>query len=300
MNSMGRFSEILEFSRNTKYPRLRIAMKNQDAFRARVADVSLEDICEKADIMYEGDSWAFILQLLEGLDVNNYDDLFKSVIGVAKKDKNVTSFSKDNSMDVMQYQIVFHVDFKDYDYMKILQFFNAVMTYREFEGVKIFNEGTQLVVHNMTINSIIRLSEIGLSGVDKFGIDWTSIITNDIYSIYLNFGIEAARFSIIEELKRLYLENGTRINYQHIALIADNMTYTGEVIPMNRYGIRKYETHVLSKASFEKTMEHFIEGGVFEETDVLDAVSSRISTGLVMKGGTGIMDVVMNVGAVAL
>jgi DNA-directed RNA polymerase II subunit RPB1 len=75
------------------------------------------------------------------------------------------------------------------------------------------------------------------------------------------------------------------------------MTYTGRMVPLNRYGMRKDSPHVLSRASNEKTMEQFIEAAVFEEEDPLVSVSSMVGTGRAFRGGTGMVDLVMDAGA---
>ena len=40
-------------------------------------------------------------------------------------------------------------------------------------------------------------------------------------------------------------------------------------------------------------MEQFIEAAIFEEEDPIESVSSRISLGKVFKGGTGLVDIIM-------
>jgi DNA-directed RNA polymerase II subunit RPB1 len=75
------------------------------------------------------------------------------------------------------------------------------------------------------------------------------------------------------------------------------MTYTGRMVPLNRYGMRKDSPHVLSRASNEKTMEQFIEAAVFEEEDPLVSVSAMVGTGRAFAGGTGMVDLVMDTGA---
>jgi len=50
----------------------------------------------------------------------------------------------------------------------------------------------------------------------------------------------------------------------------------------------------MAKASFEKTMEHFVNAAVFNESDKLKSVSSKIMVGQVIPGGTGSFDIILD------
>ena len=50
----------------------------------------------------------------------------------------------------------------------------------------------------------------------------------------------------------------------------------------------------MTRASFEKTMDHFINAAIYNETDKVEAVSSRIMVGRVINGGTGAFDLLLN------
>jgi DNA-directed RNA polymerase beta' subunit len=72
------------------------------------------------------------------------------------------------------------------------------------------------------------------------------------------------------------------------------MTYSGEVVSIDRHGMNKVDNDPISKASFENTMDHFINAAIFSETDKLKSVSSRIAVGRVMNGGTGSFDLILD------
>jgi DNA-directed RNA polymerase II subunit RPB1 len=127
----------------------------------------------------------------------------------------------------------------------------------------------------------------GIRGI--IGIDHTRTITNDMYAIYTNFGIEAVRNALINEITELI-----KVNYHHIALLVDVMTHSGTLISIDRHGINRQDTDPLSRASFEKTMEQFINAAAFNETDKLKSVSSRIIIGRMINGGTGYCNLMMN------
>ncbi len=126
------------------------------------------------------------------------------------------------------------------------------------------------------------------------GIDLYRTITNDIYQVYLTFGIEAARSIILKELGHVYNDSGNDVNYHHLSLIVDVMTNTGKLTSIDRHGLNKLATDPLPRASFEKTIDQFITAAVFGETDHMRAVASRIMAGQVIGGGTGLCDIIMD------
>ena len=125
-------------------------------------------------------------------------------------------------------------------------------------------------------------------------VNFNSVYINDIYMVYLNFGIEAARNLIINESNNLYSRAGNALNTTHISLLADIMTNTGNITSIDRHGINRLDTDPLSRASFEKTVEQLITASAFCEVDHMRSVSSRIMAGRCFKGGTGMCDVLLD------
>jgi DNA-directed RNA polymerase beta' subunit len=54
------------------------------------------------------------------------------------------------------------------------------------------------------------------------------------------------------------------------------------------------DTDPLARASFEKTIEQLILAGIFNEVDHMKSVSSRIMAGKVIKGGTGLCQIMLD------
>ena len=86
----------------------------------------------------------------------------------------------------------------------------------------------------------------------------------------------------------------TPIHYHHYSILTDNMCYTGHLVSMNRHGINKLETDPLGRASFENTIDQLRDAAIFNETDYLRGVSSRIMTGQSILGGTGLCKLTMD------
>jgi len=137
---------------------------------------------------------------------------------------------------------------------------------------------------------VLQTEGINMAGIRGItGIDHVKTITNDMYSIYANFGIEAVRNRLINEVTELI-----DVNYHHIALLIDVITHSGSLISIDRHGINRQDTDPLSRASFEKTMEQFVNAAAFNETDKLKSVSSRIIIGRMINGGTGYCKLMMD------
>jgi DNA-directed RNA polymerase beta' subunit len=72
------------------------------------------------------------------------------------------------------------------------------------------------------------------------------------------------------------------------------MTATGSIISVDRHGMPKSESDILSRASFEKITEQLAHAAAFSETDNMMSVSSRICVGSVIQGGTGYCSLELN------
>ncbi|XP_020113844.1 DNA-directed RNA polymerase III subunit 1 isoform X2 [Ananas comosus] len=139
---------------------------------------------------------------------------------------------------------------------------------------KLFIEGTNL------------LAVMGTPGIDARN---TKI--NHVIEVHETLGVEAARQSIIDEIHDTMRNHGMSIDKRHMMLLADVMTYKGEVLGITRFGIAKMKTSVLMLASFEKTAEHLFNASYSGREDKIDGVSECIIMGIPMRLGTGILKV---------
>jgi DNA-directed RNA polymerase II subunit RPB1 len=126
------------------------------------------------------------------------------------------------------------------------------------------------------------------------GIDVYKTICNDIVEMYHTFGIEAARAIIVREIGLAFRRHGADVNSNHLSVIVDLMTLNGMLMSVDRHGMNKSENEPLARVSFEKMVEQLITAAVFNEVDNMKSVSSRIMAGLVVKGGTGMCDVILD------
>lgn len=103
-------------------------------------------------------------------------------------------------------------------------------------------------------------------------------------------GIEAARSTIIHEIAAVM--KGMDIDPRHMQLLADVMTFRGEVLGITRFGLAKMRDSVLQLASFEKTPDHLFAAASGMKSDKIEGVSECIIMGQSMSVGTGAMKAV--------
>ena len=126
------------------------------------------------------------------------------------------------------------------------------------------------------------------------GIDFSRTKCNDIDTILKSYGIEATRQILLHELSQTYQSGASNINNNHLSLLIDQMCHLGEIISIDRHGLSKIEMDTIAKASFEKTMDHFVNAAIFNDKDYMKSISSRIAVGRVISGGTGCFDLLLD------
>lgn len=126
------------------------------------------------------------------------------------------------------------------------------------------------------------------------GINGYKTRTNSVMECLAVLGIEAARATIIKEIDAVM--GSMDIDPRHMQLLADVMTYRGDVLGITRFGLAKMRDSVLQLASFEKTPDHLFAAAVGMKSDKIEGVSECIIMGQSMSIGTGAMKVVRRLG----
>jgi DNA-directed RNA polymerase subunit A" len=168
-------------------------------------------------------------------------------------------------------------------------------------------------------NKILDLHVYGAKGVDnviviKEGEDWiiqtagTNVKnalafnevdikrtkTNDVHQVYDIMGIEAARNVILLEAKETLDEQGLDVDIRHLMLLADMMTFDGEVKAIGRYGVSGKKASVLARANFEETKKHLVNASFYGERDELSGVAENIIIGQIAPIGTGMVELTVD------
>ena len=132
----------------------------------------------------------------------------------------------------------------------------------------------------------------GLKGIMSVsGIDHRYCISNDIMEVYDVLGIEAARSTIISQIKFTIGEHGIFVDNRHIQLLADLMTFKGVVLGFTRFGISKMKDSILMLASFEKTNDNLFDAAFHSRKDNIKGTSECIIMGKSIPLGTGLFKV---------
>uniref|UniRef100_A0AAY5E8B7 DNA-directed RNA polymerase subunit n=1 Tax=Electrophorus electricus TaxID=8005 RepID=A0AAY5E8B7_ELEEL len=120
------------------------------------------------------------------------------------------------------------------------------------------------------------------------GVNGSRTTSNNTYEVEKTLGIEAARSTIINEVQYTMVNHGMSIDRRHVMLLADLMSYKGEILGITRFGLAKMKESVLMLASFEKTADHLFDAAYFGQKDSVCGVSECIIMGIPMNIGTGL------------
>ncbi|MBI4043748.1 MAG: DNA-directed RNA polymerase subunit A'' [Candidatus Diapherotrites archaeon] len=141
---------------------------------------------------------------------------------------------------------------------------------------------------------VVKTSGSNLKVVLKMKeVDGTKTITNDTKEISRVLGIEAGRMSIANELHKVLEDNRITVDIRHILLLADLMTYDGEIKGIVRTGITREKASPFARAAFEETVKHLLDAAFKGEREKLQGVVENIIVGQPIKVGTGTVDLVM-------
>eukprot|EP00117_Sycon_ciliatum_P006945 scpid14118/ scgid10259/ DNA-directed RNA polymerase III subunit RPC1; DNA-directed RNA polymerase III largest subunit; DNA-directed RNA polymerase III subunit A; RNA polymerase III 155 kDa subunit; RNA polymerase III subunit C160 len=124
------------------------------------------------------------------------------------------------------------------------------------------------------------------------GVNGTQTTSNHIIEVEKTLGIEAARATIMEEIIYTMREHGMSIDRRHVMLLADLMTFKGEILGITRFGLARMKESVLMLASFEKTSDHLFEAAVHGQHDDICGVSECIIMGMPARIGTGLFSLI--------
>ena len=119
------------------------------------------------------------------------------------------------------------------------------------------------------------------------GVKGTASSSNNTIEVERVLGIEAARVTIINEIVYTMTNHGMSIDARHVMLLADLMSFKGEILGITRFGLAKMKESVLMLASFEKTADHLFDASFYGRKDSIDGVSECIIMGIPMTIGTG-------------
>ncbi|KAI5168463.1 DNA-directed RNA polymerase I subunit RPA1 [Pancytospora epiphaga] len=179
--------------------------------------------------------------------------------------------------------------------MPIVETIVGKIVVKEIPGfVKASASDSVLVMEGSDFSSIFSEFE----GVDlSTALDFYRSYSNDIYSVYKTFGVEAARLSIVKEITNVFDVYGISINHRHLHLVADYMTRAGKFSPFSRSSLTMDDSF-LQKMSFESCYTNLKNSALFRQKDSLDNPSASLTVGNCIRQGTGGFSLLYDIGAV--
>lgn len=153
-------------------------------------------------------------------------------------------------------------------------------------GISGYPDAARAVIQTEKEEHTVYVEGYGLREcINTEGVIGTGVVTNSIMECLDILGIEAARKSIAVEIKNVMRD--MNIDPRHMELLADVMTYKGQVLGITRFGLAKMRDSVLQLASFEKTPDHLFDAVAGLKEDPIQGVSESVIMGQSMSVGTG-------------
>lgn len=123
-------------------------------------------------------------------------------------------------------------------------------------------------------------------------VDHNKLMSNDIWAVRCAYGVEAARMSIVEQIRGVFAVYGISVDPRHLTLIADYMTFDGGFKAMNRIGMADASSSFL-QMSFETTANFMIDAALNNKVELINSPSANIVLGRPIKHGTGAFECIV-------
>lgn len=112
-------------------------------------------------------------------------------------------------------------------------------------------------------------------------------------NLFILFQIEAARNVLVKEIVTLFGAYGVSVDYRHLYLIGDYVTFGGNIKAMNRNWM-KYNASPFLRMTFETSVKFITDAALRCQTDKCKTPSSKIILGQPPLIGTGLCDLLMD------
>uniref|UniRef100_A0A1I8EX00 DNA-directed RNA polymerase subunit n=1 Tax=Wuchereria bancrofti TaxID=6293 RepID=A0A1I8EX00_WUCBA len=140
-----------------------------------------------------------------------------------------------------------------------------------------------LATQGINVQALMKHSDV---------LDVNTLYSNDLNMICNNYGIEACGRALVKEIIRVFTPYGIGVNWRHLTLAADYMTFTGRIQPFSRSAM-SLSASPLQRMTFETTIAFMRDALINGDDDHLMSPSSRLVVGGLLRGGTGIFDVML-------
>lgn len=281
VEGLPRLIEILDMKKTIEKPMMKIYMKDkkisEDKLKIianKIKETRLTEFATNIDI----DTEENIVSIdLNSKELKKYSIEIDSLISYLDKKIRKSAEVKDGKTLIVKGTS--SSSLKDLMGIKELALSSIVYGVKGIKDVSLIKEGEEYVIltQGISVKQVMAIEEV----------DNSRIYASDIHEVYANFGIEAARQTIINEIMEVVNSQGLSINERHVILIADTMTYQGETKGMTRYGVVADKLNVLTKASFETPLKHISKGAIMNESNKLNSITENVMTNQMVYVGTG-------------
>lgn len=277
---LPRLIEIFDAKKEPETPMMTIYLKkeyNNAGDAARLAEAIVErkviNVIKKISLNLNGNSIE-----IEIIDKRRIDPIVKSL---KENLKNVSVRTKEDKVIVIT---------KVGDVSELQKLKEKVLNLQVggIKGIKtalVRKEEEAWVINTIGTNlyDILNIKEV----------DERKTYTNNIHEVANVFGIEAARNVIIREALKTMQEQALDIDVRYVMLVADIMTFGGDVSSIGRYGVAGAKTSILARAAFEETIKHLVRASIRNEIDNLQGIFENVMIGQIIPAGTGMIELVV-------
>jgi len=288
---LPRLIEILDARKLPKTPSMEIFLdkdhnneKDARVIAEKIKEVKLKEIASEINVDFGGKK----LEIKIDLEALRRVHIGLDKVVLVLDEKKFKARKKDNELVV---------DLKENTFREIYKIKEKIkeVILSGLKGIE------QVLVVKRERDFVILTAGTNLKDIVEFkGVNRDKVFTNDFHEISAVLGIDSARLAIINEIQKVITSQGLDIDKRHLMLVADAMTYSGNVKGITRMGIISEKSSVLARASFETPVKHFVTATKTGRKDKLASVIENIILNQPVPVGTGLPGLMVKVtGALA-
>ena len=279
VEGLPRIIEILDIKKTLEMPQMRIYLKkvyNENKVKliaSKIKETKLSEFTKQVDIDLENIQVNIELDMKHLKKVKyDFDDLIPHLDKKVKKSAEL----EESLLIIKGTATSTLIDLMG---MKENALNSIVYGIKGVKDISIVKEDEEYLIltHGIAVKQVLNIDEV----------DPSRFYCTSIVDMHANFGIEAARKTIIKEIMDVVESQGLSINERHVLLIADIMTYTGEPKGMTRFGVIADKLNVMTRASFETPLKHISKGALTNQSNKLSSITENVMTNQMVYVGTG-------------
>lgn len=283
---LPRLIEILDARKQPSTPQMEVYLekdsnneKDSKIIAEKMKEVKLKEIVSEIKIDFANKKLEIILDA-------------KALKGVHSGSAKIVERLQEKGFDVKGSDLKILVSGTDMDF-KAMYKLKEKLKSTIISGIKGIS---QVVIANRGKDYVILTAGSNLHEILAFkGVDKDRVTSNDIHDTANVLGIEAARQTIINEIKKVIESQGLDIDVRHLKLVADAMTSNGVVKGVTRMGIISDKASILARATFETPDKQFIGATIQGGRDELSSVIENILLNQPIPVGTGLPGLLVKV-----